>query len=407
VATTLLHLANHRSNNIGNAALILGLERVLREDWPGEVRFDREPWDEYSRGLRSFDERFVERVNSGCDALLVGGAVTFEGRERYAATGSRFDLPLELWQRIEKPIVFYGVSQRTWPYRRYHHVGALRRMLEHVVSSDRVLFAARNDGTKQWLEGVLGRPSERILEAPDSALYVPVRDAWHPELAIGKVNVIVSLNAEDELYRFGGALREQFWRRLGGTLSEERLRALFLRTRGWTRARGRLLSGLARAFERLAAEHDLQLVLAPHGFGDLPLTNAFLSQLPDELKLRTVTANAGLPTAHGPYFYDLYAKASLAVSMRIHSMNPAIGLGTPTVPLVSQARMREFMADAGLGDLTLDVLDPDVGERAYTAMSRALRDADDVRARLRRAVEALRERTAELDRRVAAFVEAG
>ncbi len=402
--TTFLHLANHRSNNIGNAALIHGLERVLREDWPGEVRFVPEAWAEYSRGLLDFDEAFVDRVNRECDALLVGAAVTFEGRARFAATGMRFDLPLGLWERIERPIVFYGVSRRTWPHKIYHHRDALRRALEHVISSDRVLFAARNDGTKEWLEEVLGRPSDRIESVPDPALYVPAQDSWHPELAEGSRNVIVNLNGEDELYRFGGELRARTWERLAGRIDERRLERLFAYSRGWVDARRRLVEGLAAAFDRLSREHELNLVLAAHGFGDLPLTQLFLSHLPDELKLRTVVANTGLPVELGPYFYDLYAKADLAVSMRIHSMNPAVGLGTPVVPLVSQSRMRHFMADAGLDDLTVDVLGSDIAGRAHRAMSRALTDGDAIRSRLRAVVAGLREQTAAFNGRVAAFV---
>ncbi len=403
----LLHLANHRSNNIGNAALILGLERVLREDWPGEVEFAPEDWGEHSRGLRSFDEAFVERVNREADALLVGAAVTFDGRARYAATGMRFDLPLELWDRIEKPIVFYGVSRRTWPHKLYHHQEALRRALEHVAVAERILFATRNDGTKSWLERILGRASDAIHVVPDPALYVPTKDSWHPELAGGKVNVLVNLNGEDELYRFGGDLRERVWERLGGRIEERRLERLFAYSRGWVAARERLLDGLAAAFERLARDHDLQLVLCAHGFGDLPLQNAFLSRLSDELKLRTLTASAGLPTDLGPYFYDLYAKADLALSMRIHAMNPAVGAGTPVVPLVSQGRMRDFMGDLGLSDLVVEILDPAVGDRAYTAMARAIADGEKLRTRLREAVARMREETRAFNLRVAALVGVG
>src|SRR5262249_36015153 len=69
-----MHLANHGGKNVGNAALVLGLERILREDLPFDVSFLREPWDLYTLGRLSFDERFVERVNAECDVLLVGAA---------------------------------------------------------------------------------------------------------------------------------------------------------------------------------------------------------------------------------------------------------------------------------------------------------------------------------------------
>jgi hypothetical protein len=393
-----MHLANHGSRNIGNAALILGLERTLSEDLDRRIAFQPEPWDEYSRGVRRFDERFVERVNAECDALLVGAAVSFDGSATYTSTGFRFDLPLPLWDRLERPVVFYGLSHRAWPRKPFHGRELLVAALERMVASSRVLFSVRNDGTKDWLEALLGHRSERIHTVPDPALFVPARDAVHPELVRGARNVVIALNAEDEPYRWGaGSSRRP---RL-----PTRTRPLPVSSRWmWREARDRFLAELARALEALAGEHELNLVFCCHEPHDIALAFALFDRLPPGLQLRSAFASAGLTNEQGPYVYDLYAKADLALAMRVHSITPAVGLGTPVVPLVSQDRVAAFLADAALGDLGVDVRAPNVRERVLRAAARALAEPDAARARLQEATRALRERTAAFNHRVDAFV---
>ena len=85
----LIHLANTNSTNIGNGALIDGLESTIEEDFPVPVKWLREPWDDYTFGFTDFDEAFVNKVNSS-DGLIVGGAVAFNGRNYNQYTGTRF-----------------------------------------------------------------------------------------------------------------------------------------------------------------------------------------------------------------------------------------------------------------------------------------------------------------------------
>jgi hypothetical protein len=392
----LLHLANHASRNIGNAALVLGLERVLREDLPREIEFVAEPWDLHSRGLLRFDESFVERVNR-CDALLVGAAVSFDGRPIYGNTGFRFDLPLELLDRIERPIVFYGLSYRHWPARPYHHLETLRRALERLLASDRVLFTVRNDDTKQWLHSLVGISLDAVERVPDPAVYVPVSDIVHPELADGSPHVIIAPNVEDEIYRFGGRPVQRSravlaLRRRVGAVDE------------WHRRRERFVAALAAVLERIVLDRDLGLLFCSHTYADLAMSDDLFRRLPEAARQRVVFAPTGLPVAAGPAFYDLYAKAALVLPMRIHAMNPAVGLRVPLVPLVSQSRMTAFMEDAGLGDLCVDIRSDDVAERLESAVAATLDRPELVRERAARAHDELRVRTRAVNRRVADLV---
>jgi hypothetical protein len=400
-----MHLANHGGRNIGNAALIYGVERVLREDLGRELEFVPEPWDLYSRGLRRFDGAFVDAVNA-CDGLIVGGAVSFDGSTRYANTGFRFDLPLELWPRLRKPVVFYGLSHRMFPRSSYAHVDALRRAVETAFDAGSMLFAVRNDGTKEWLEAsVLGSKRDELHVVPDPGLFVPVEEATHPELSRERTNVVLALNAEDEPLRWAVASHR---RGLGRPPGATGLRSLvpISSNWGWREARAGFLDRLRRALDRLAGATPIHLVFCSHDFVDVGMGLELWRMLAPALQYETsFTSTLLLPSA-GPRFYDLYTKADLALSMRIHSMSPAIGLGTPVVPIVTQSRIELFLEDAGLSDLGVNGHASTVEDEIYERARAILSDPEPVRARLADARARLRERVASFNARVAGLLEA-
>jgi hypothetical protein len=396
----LLHLANHHSTNVGNGALIRGTERILRADL-GAIEFVPEPWDDYTlTGLRRFDDSFVDRVNA-TDGLLVGGAVTLNGRPMFKQAGMRLDLPLHLWSRIERPIVFYGISYRVWPGQRYRNLDALRRTIRYLVEQPNVLFGVRNDGTKVWLEGLLGFSSARIFEVPDPALYVPAAAEPRPELAPGRRHLILALNNEDEIYRFGGRLRERAWPALSALLEERRLARWWGRVPGWRSAKRRILREIAAALDAISTRGDLGIVLCPHYFDDYAIMAEFVELCSPRLAHQVMTS-AGLGNVRQTeHFYALYAQADVALSMRVHSMSPAIGLGTPTVALSSQPRLDRFMGDAGLADYSLDVFAEGLAERIRNTVGAVLERPHDARACFAAARERMRKRSAEFNARVA------
>ncbi|MBU0766651.1 polysaccharide pyruvyl transferase family protein [Patescibacteria group bacterium] len=363
----LLHLANFNSTNIGNGALIFGTERVLREDLKTELQFTAEPWDEYvienAFGPRKFDEGFVDLVNKH-DGLLVGGAVTFNGRAHLTETGMRFNLPLKLWPRIRKPIIFYGNSYRFWPSQTYHNVDKLRETLEYIIHAPHVFFGVRNDGTKEFIESLLGFHSKKILSIPDPGMYVPAEENDYPEIAEKKMNVLISLNDEDKQDRFPSR--------------EKKLR--FLRA-------------LARVMERLVQEFDVNFILCPHYFDDYKIMSEFIEFLPPKIVHQRTVSTGLLTVPKTPYFYGRYAKIDLAFSMRIHSLSPAIGLGIPIVPLISQTRVADFLEEIGLMNLGVDIFAEDIEEEVYMKASHALSHGTEVRQKVRRAAATSRERT--------------
>jgi polysaccharide pyruvyl transferase WcaK-like protein len=373
--TSLVHLANFNSTNIGNGALIFGTERVLREDWGKELEFLPEPWDDYTFGLKTFDANFVSSINAA-DGLIVGGAVTLNGRDYLTNAGMRFDLPYDLWKTFSKPIVFYGISYRVWPGQPYHHLDKFKRALDYMLNSSRIMFSVRNDGTKPWLESLIGYKSEKIEVIPDPALYVPVKDSWHPELMQDRVNILVALNNEDEQHRFHGGKSEK----------------------------ENYLKQLVHALEMLSQEWDLNIILCPHYFDDYKIMSEFISLFPPRLAHQRTISTGLLKVPRTEYFYDLYAKADLALSMRIHSMSPAIGLGTPMVALSSQGRMSEFLNIAGLPEFMLDIFESDLAEKLHAKINYVLRRRDEVRLKFKTARSAMRVQTKSYNQKVAALI---
>jgi Polysaccharide pyruvyl transferase len=361
---SLLHLVNARSANVGNGALTEGTESILSDDLAESIAWQREPWDDYTFGLKQFDRRFVDLVNAS-DGMIVGGAVAFNGRRFYSNAGMRFDLPLELWNEFRRPLVFYGLSYRHWAGEIYHHADRLRASLRCLLERDNILLALRNDGTREWLASTLRYEDERIKVIPDPAVFVPAMESGdYHELEEGRPNIILSLNDEDSNLRYGSA-----------------------------EVRARVLSGIAKAMECLLTRWDARLIIAPHYFDDCRIIADFIDCCRPQLahQRMILTGLAGLRGTR--HFYGRYRRADLAISMRVHSMSPCIGLGIPMIALVTQDRMTAFLMDAGLSDCIVDAFATDLAERLSDAIDRTLTRSNEVRRRFAHSANRMRERS--------------
>lgn len=399
----ILHLANWNSTNIGNGALIFGTQRVIEEDFSQPVSFIEEAWDDYTFGLKHFDEHFVNRVNQDADALLVNGAVTMNAFRRFTKeTGMRFDLPLHLWDKIKKPIIFYGISYRCWPFQEYPNKDALRKTFQYMIDRDDVFFGVRNDGTKQWIERTLGISSPRIVEVPDPGLFVPhAIDVTYPELDARKKNIIISFNNEDAVYRFATIIERTLWKPGLMMFSQPTLERIFGKIGFYKRKRHNLVVALARAIERIA-DHvpNIQFILAPHYLDDYGMVQEFIEEVHERVAHQLTVSTGLLKVQHTKLFYGRYAQADAAISMRVHSMSPSIGLGVPVVPLVSQGRMRNFLSNAGLSAIAVDVESSDLEKQLADKVVALLADPTTFHIQTRQAVERLRQQARSLNEQI-------
>jgi len=379
----LLHLANFNSTNIGNGALVNGLETTMSADIPRPIRWLREPWDDYTFGLRDFDQAFVDKVN-GSDGLVVGGAVTFNGRDYNTRTGTRFELPHELWDGLKKPVVFYGLSYRHWQGQIYHNVDRFKATIEKMLASPNMLLTLRNDGTRRWLKELTGIESDAILDVPDSAVFVEAEEGGsYPELRDGVRNVMISFNDEDLAHRYDERLS------IPGKLN---------------RSRDHVVKALVSAVERLAERYALNIILVPHYFDDFRMLSSFIERIRPRIAHQNMVSTGLVRVEHTKWFYGRYRQADLAISMRVHSMSPCIGLGTPMVPFTTQDRMTEFLDNIGLADFGVDAFDISAADRLYEKSCHALDNPQAVTSAFAAAKQGLRQQSRDFHRTLADFL---
>ncbi|MBI1778331.1 MAG: polysaccharide pyruvyl transferase family protein [Proteobacteria bacterium] len=367
----LIHLANVNSTNIGNGALICGLERVYAEDLP-TARLNREPWDDYTFGRKAFDREFVRRVNAS-HGLIVNGAVAINGRAYLGHAGMRLDLPLSLWREIERPVVFHGISYRHWAGTPFHHLDRLKEVLAHILGNRKMLLAVRNDGTREWLAGLAGIAPDLLAEVPDSGIFVAPRKGDDPEIVAGRTNIVLAVNNEDATERYAGRKEH-------------------------------VLAGIVGTLVKLAEQRNANLILAPHYLDDFRMVGEIFERLPPRIAHQHVITTGLARVDAAGRFYGRYAQMDLVLAMRVHAMSPAIGMGVPLVVLASQGRMSNFLRKVGLSELGVDVFAEDFADRLWTAVERTLAKPEVVRGRLQATAAALRADMRAFIARVAALL---
>lgn len=371
----LLHLANFNSTNIGNGALINGLESTLEEDFSTPIEWQREAWDDYTFRLKDFDAGFVDKVNAS-DGLVVGGAVTFNGRDYNTRTGTRFELPFELWDALKKPVVFYGLSYRHWPNQTYHHTDKLKATIEKILASKRMLLSVRNDGTREWLTSMTGIESDSIIEVPDSAVFVRAVPGDYSEIARDRRSLIIAFNDEDASYRY----------------RDDHVRA-------------GVVEALAATVEKLAQRYPLHIILCPHYFDDFKMLSDFIARIKPQLAHQHTITTGLCRIDETGRFYGRYQQADLAISMRVHSMSPCIGLGVPMVPFTTQDRMTDFLARIDLKGQAIDALAPNAADVLFEKAVYTLEHSAEVRAQFARARGTMRAQTQAFHRQLETFLQ--
>lgn len=402
----ILHLANHKSTNIGNGALIYGLESTLQEDFSHALAFTPEAWDDYTipDAPKRFDRSFVEKCGQGVDCLLVGAAVTMDGAARYPQTGMRFNLDLDRWNEIACPIVFYGISYRTWQNAPYHHLEQLGRTIRFALSSDNVWFSVRNDGTKDWLERNFDLPPGSIREVPDPAIFIKTSSWECPLIDPDVPNIAVSLNDEDAKQRFGEKDVPELRRILHGLLPVKRQKRASNKLTKHKKRRKIFLEQLAEALDHISRSTNANIILCPHHLEDYQMVADLARMASSRLKHQVLITNCLPKAAQAAAFYHLYTQMDLVLAMRVHAMSPSLGLGTPTVVLSSQSRMTDFMQRANLPELALDIFSPSFGQDLARLAADILQSPERYRDRIREAVAVQREQARSANREVEDFI---
>lgn len=385
----LIHLANFNSTNIGNGALIFGLENVISEDFKRKIDWIREPWDDYTFGFKYFNEKFVDFVNQN-NGLIINGAVTIHGRKYLQETGMRFELPLKLMEKIQKPVIFYGISYRHFRGQEFFHADTLKNTFRFCIQSPNVLMGVRNDGTKKWLEKTLKLDKEtigQIFEIPDTGIFTSAKPEYYPEILEDRKIIIFSPNDEDAAFRFANDnvlnVTETGYQLPQDSVPKPE-------DKSWIKNRDRLIGQLKNTLTRIVRETGGQLLLVPHYLDDFKFVASLVDQFEPQIA-HQCSISTGLMRVQGTeFFYGRYMLADLAISMRVHSMSPCIGLGVPMIPLITQPRMWDFLKNCGLEDIGVDAFSEDLEQELFKTSRQILSNPQQRIERFSQAWETMR-----------------
>ena len=109
------------------------------------------------------------------------------------------------------------------------------------------------------------------------------------------------------------------------------------------------------------------------------MITTFLERIRPQLAHQSMVSTGLCRVKGAGYFYGRYTHADLAISMRVHSMSPCIGLGTPMVAYTTQNRMTDFMDCIGLNDFYANAFLPNSGDELYRRANYILENRDAVR----------------------------
>lgn len=381
-------------SNLGDNANISGLRWLFRQAFPS-VEIAWSDWDivDYSF-TRSYSDEDIEWVNSH-DLLIVGGGGFFEILpDSPSWTGTRFNIPEPLFEKISIPIMFHGLGTHrvradmaqadvSDQIRRFHQFFAGLRVRPDC------LISFRTDGSRGVLPALL--PNSLIADIPivaDAGLYA---DPTPPRTDDRSVAFPETAGAEKViLVNFGGDLLDARFPDPDMRYQDLDTVARIEHPSDYEHPKivdhagfNRFITGFADLLRTwLDRRADLAVVFVPHIYRDIQMGAALLTELGFPYNRRRVTM--------APYLYDfaghdrifnLYKSADLVIGMRYHANVCPVGFGTPTIGLVTFPMLSGFYREINSEDRCADVTRPDVFRRIDRLIAESLAAPEPIRAR--------------------------
>ncbi len=380
-----LHIASF-DGNIGDNASHNGFySRVCQlNNWKLAVRSKeiRRTYRNYQGQNRwQWDRSLVKEINAS-ELTVIGGGNYFELWLEDSSTGTTIDMAPELLKDIKTPLFFHalgcdpniGVSSNT--------VARFRKFIETALSHPQCLVSVRNDGSGKYLQQYLGSDiAGQVLTTPDPGFFVDPGDTSVPAPLKGKRFWVLNLATDRPERRFPGT---------GGKLNYE----------GFIAEISQFITEACQTWP------DLELVLVPHIYSDLTPIGDVIQALPDTIRRWQVSI---APLLHGmgaeKTLFALYRDAELAIGPRFHANVCPIGLGTPTIGLVTTEKLIDLYDELAMPERTVSGQHPGLSRKLltmaadtlanheqvtlqYQALTRKLRaQSDTVYGRLKKLVE--------------------
>ncbi len=369
-------LACYRGN-IGDNANIVGTRALLADVLGVDITYTNLDILDYLWGNAQYDDAFLEIVNQH-DLLLVGGGGFFELTRDDTCSGTALDIPLELFEKIAPPVVFYALGVDRGRGVTPGRLAKFKRYLDGLLANERCLVSVRNDGAIETIADLFGPTYARgIHQIPDGGFFTVVNSDGGPELIDGAKHLGLNLAGDMLVTRFPGAALEKndggFLSRLvhprSNRISEEGLldADTFLTQ----------LAGVVRTL--LESNNALHVLLFPHTYKDIAFQGRFIERLGSQVARRRVTMAPYILGEQGQaHTFGLYKHCDLVLGMRFHANVCSIGLGVPTIGLVSYPQIQNLYESLGMGERTIGVSRAGFQRQLRVMIERSLAEKDTI-----------------------------
>jgi polysaccharide pyruvyl transferase WcaK-like protein len=323
----ILHVASF-DGNVGDNASHSGLYKTLSKNtgWTLKVteREIRKAYLNYDGSDKwEWDSTFIGQVNAH-DLTIVGGGNYFELWIEGSATGTTVDMEVALLEKLERPMVFHGIGFDPCKGYTSATVDKFKTFLDAVSRHPLCLVAFRNDGSAAHLQRLLGDTAGNgVMKTPDPGFFIDIANAKTSAI-VSPSYWAVNIAADMACVRFPGGPDFVDY---PGFISNMRDLAVV----------------------SLQKYPGLEWVLVPHIYSDLKAISDFMEALPEYIRRNRITV---APLQHGPeahlHTFSTYANAQLVIGTRFHTNVCSIGLGVPTVGLVTYAKLASLYEELGM-----------------------------------------------------------
>lgn len=309
-----LHLASF-DGNIGDNANHYGFYKHLRKNQDFNFEIEKLEIREFYWKQRSFDESFVELVNS-YDLLIIGGGNYFELWVDGSPTGTSIAIELQRLRQIKTPILINALGVDPGQGASEGNIIKFRNFLDTLIKRGDFI-SIRNDGAKKAIIDHVGEQYlEHISWTPDAGFFIDVDEpsAYYKDKKYIAINVAYDMQD----VRFRGC---------DGKLSYQ----------GFLREFKCFMDAFLDRYK------GFEIVFVPHIYRDITFINDILNLLDDDVRRRKISVG---PLLHGDSSFkevmSVYAGAQCVLANRFHANICSIGLEVPTIGLVNYRQIQEL-----------------------------------------------------------------
>lgn len=327
----ILHLASF-DGNIGDNASHMGFNRLMSEILP--YRFTSEKleirkfYNNYSLPDRCyFDQDFSDKANQ-YDLLVIGGGGFLDFDIVNSVTGTTLNISERVLDSIKTPIFISSIGSNPRNNIPEDNIGKFRSFLDQFLARKNSFLAVRNDGSLQALRTLIGdKYADAIPQVLDHGFFydndgLSYRPTEKPYVLINttKDQVSMARRSMDEIA---------------------------------------YVNEMRKVVTYLLEETDLDVVFAPHIFGDIAAISDLLSGIDDFYIRKRVSIT---PYTQGDWgcnqIFSAYKNANLVLGMRFHANVCSLAMNVPTMAIAALDRVCKVYEDLSLSSkvFTLDKL---------------------------------------------------